>query len=874
MTPERWRQVDDLLEQALALPLAERAAFVARACGDDAELRREVESLLRCHLDDDYLAAPAPELAEFLATNPGVSTAVSATWTGRALGPYRIERQIGRGGMGVVYLAHDTRLARPVALKLLPAAFTQDTERMRRFQQEARAASALNHPNILTIYEVGQEDGAFYIAAEFVAGQTLRERLDAGSCANEALDWASQIAAALDAAHQAGIVHRDIKPENLMVRPDGLVKVLDFGLAKLSRSASDPYQTAASQTGGETRAGVVLGTVNYMAPEQARGERADARTDLFALGVVLYELLTGQRPFTGPSSSHVLVAIQEATPPPVPNASPALQSVLDQLLAKAPAERFQTAAEVRATLQGLKEELAIAPVGKAINTVGTAKRTTARAAKLTGYLKPQRLVWALALVVLLGVAGWWAASRWIAGNEMINSIAVLPFANASADPQMEYFPDGITESIIRSLSQLPDLRVMARSTVFTYKGRTVDPRQVGAALQVRAVVMGRVLRQGGRLMIDVELVNTTDGSRLWGEQYSRPMTDLLTVQEEIAREISAKLRLRLNSAQQQQIAKRPTENPEAYRLYLLGRHHYHQFSYENGLKAVDYFNQAIALDPGYALAYTGVADFYTDFSSQYMLPSEALPRSRAAAQRAVELDETLAEAHHSLAVSKWFADWDWAGAEQEFKRTLELNPSLAVAHSNYASLLVRRERFDEAVTAAKRGQELDPLSTYAGDVLSRVYLYAGRYEQVFEEGRKIQELNPNYQWGYSNWAQALAQQGKYQEAITQIQKGVALHRHDALLALLGYIYAKSGQTAAALKILAELEGQAKQRQVSPVYLAHVYNGLGEQERALALLQQAYREHSDHLLGLRVNPIYDNLRDDPRFTEMLRGVGLL
>jgi eukaryotic-like serine/threonine-protein kinase len=874
MTPERWRQVDDLLEQALAQPPAERAAFVARTCGTDEELRREVESLLRCHLDDDYLAAPAPELAEFLATNPGVSTAVSETWTGRALGPYRIERQIGRGGMGVVYLAHDTRLSRPVALKLLPAAFTLDTERMRRFQQEARAASALNHPNILTIYEVGQEEGAFYIAAEFVAGQTLRERLDAGSCASEALDWASQIAAALDAAHQAGIVHRDIKPENLMVRPDGLVKVLDFGLAKLSRSTSDPYQTAASQTGGETKAGIVLGTVNYMAPEQARGERADARTDLFALGVVLYELLTGQRPFTGPSSSHVLVAIQEHTPPPVPNAAPALQSVLDRLLAKLPAERFQTAAEVRILLQGLKREPAVVTAAKTINTAGSKRRATARIATLTGYLKHPRLAWALAFAVLLSAAGWWVARRWVANNEVINSIAVLPFANASADPQMEYFPDGITESIIRSLSQLPDLRVMARSTVFTYKGRTVDPRHVGTALQVRAVVMGRVLRQGGRLIIDVELVDTTDGSQLWGEQYSRTMTDLLTVQEEIAREISAKLRLRLNSAQQQQIAKRPTENPEAYRLYILGRHHYHQFSHENGLKALDYFNQAIALDPGYALAYTGVSDFYADFSSQYMPPSEALPRARAAAQRAVELDETLAEAHHSLALSKWFADWDWAGAEQEFKRTLELNPSLAPAYSNYAGLLACRGRFDEAVVAAKRGQEVDPLSAFAGDVLSRVYLYARRYDHVCEVGRKIQELNPNYQWGYSNWAQALAQQGKYQEAITQIQKGIALNRHDALLAISGYIYAKSGQSAAALKILAELEEQAKQRQVSPVYLSYIYNGLGNHDRALALLHQAYQEHSDHLLGLRVNPIYDSLRHDPRFTEMLRGIGLL
>ncbi len=866
MTPERWRQVDDLLEQSLAQPAGDRTAFIARAAAGDDELRREVEALLAYHLDDDYLAAPAPEVAQLLATKSGLNEALSESYAGRTLGHYRIERQIGRGGMGVVYLAHDTRLNRPVALKLLPAAFAQDAERIRRLQQEARAVSALNHPNILTIYDIGQEQGAFYLAAEFVTGVTLRARLNAGACAVVALDWADQIAAALEAAHQAGIVHRDIKPENVMVRPDGLIKVLDFGLAKLTGVSDDPYQTATSRTGGQTQPGVVLGTVHYMSPEQARGESADARTDLFALGIVLYELLAGYRPFTGPSPGHVLVAIQEETPPPVPQASAAVQNVLERLLAKSPAERFQSAAAVRAALRTLEEQ-------RVADTAEAARRLTARLSVLANLLKRPAWLLALAAVVSLSLGIVLLTRRWPVQRAAFDSIAVLPFANASADARMDYFPDGITESIIRSLSQLPDLRVMARGTVFTYKGRPLDPREIGAALQVRAVVLGRVSHQDNRLVIDVELVNAQDGARLWGEQYLRSTSDLLAVQEEIAREISAKLRLRLTGARQQQFARRATANPEAYQRYLQGRHHFLLFTYQDGVKALDYFNQAIALDPQFALAYTGVSDLYSDFSSQYWPPSEALPRAKEAAQRALELDDTLAEAHHSLAVSRQFADWDWAGAEQSFKRALELNPNLTIAFSNYANLLACLGRFEEARAAAQRGCELDPLSAFAGDILCRVYLYARQPDRVLAESRRLQQVRPDFQWTAGNRALALMQQAKEAEALGEIQQAVAAHRNDSLLALLGYAHARLGHREEALKILAELETQAKQRRVSPVYLSYIYNGLGDKTRALAQLRQALQEHSDHLSGLGVNALYDSLRREPEFAELLRGVGL-
>ena len=930
ITPERWQAIDALLQEALARPDGERGAFLAEACADDDALRREVESLLGFQSGaEKFLEAPPAELAAEIVGARATTRMPTAPLIGQTLGPYQVECELGRGGMGVVYRAHDARLQRDVALKTLPNRFTADPARVRRFQQEARAASALNHPNILTIYEVGRAEeatgGAYFIAAEYVAGETLRARMEEGALTlGAALDVAMQIAAALSAAHEAGIIHRDIKPENVMVRPDGLVKVLDFGLAKLNRPTSDPFQTVAEFSAGATQPGLRFGTINYMSPEQARGASVDARSDLFALGVVLYEMLVGAHPFIGTTINHTLVAIGDSDPPPLAERAPhlpaALQAILDRALAKAPDARYPNAAALRDELAAVKQKLELeaqlARRGAATNlpplqmnvgqspavssnpaegyatnqpqqaknattTIGAARRRST--ARLDGRLHRAAVqqrwpVWMAGLVAALVAVGLiaWGVNKFVGARRRsaaIDSLAVLPFANATHDAQMEYLPDGLTESLINSLSQLPGLRVMARSTVFTYKGRDADPRQVGKALGVRAVLTGRVVERGESLVVTAELVDAGDGARLWGAEFNRKPDDLLAIQGEIAGEIADALRLRLQGAARRQLARRPTQNAEAYRLYLLGRYHFYQFTRASGLKALDFFQQAIALDPGYALAYTGLSDIYSDFSSQYLPPGEAMPKARQAARRALELDETLAEAHHSMAQTLWFADWDWAGAEREFKRALELNPNLAETHVVYANLLANLGRFEDALLQAQQAQELDPLSAHASDVLAVVHLFARHYDRAVAQSRKTLELNPNYIWAYVNLANALRQQGHAPEAIATLQKGAALAPHDSLRCSLAAHYALAGQHAAAQKIRAELEALARHRYVSPVYLARIDLALDEPERALARLRQAFAERSDHLLSIGVSPTYDSLRADPRFIELLQGIGL-
>src|SRR5262245_46501774 len=701
MTAERWQQVKELFHAASERAGMERATFLDGACAEDDELRREVESLLA--MDEQaasFLKRPVLAVGALAAKAPAAQTELE---TGRLVGHYRIERRLGAGGMGVVYLAGGAQLGRSAAIKLLQTNLTQDAARVRRFRQEARAASALNHPNILTIYEVGQDDltagGAHYIAAEFVDGQTLRalgrgEGLELG----QALDILIQVAGALSAAHEAGIIHRDIKPENIMLRKDGLVKVLDFGLAKLTEQATRPHGVSFARA--TTQPGMVMGTVNYMSPEQARGLDVDERTDIFSLGAVMYELLTGRAPFQGETTGDILVSLLAGEPRPlaryVAKLPGALQRIINRALAKSAEQRYQTARELGAELKRLKEELEFVAklrgqqggkddkltltVGVAVDTAEHSTFDTqldlrqmaetelatspgkARFAALRSLLRRRRKALApaaLALVISAAALGW----RWLAPHDsVIDSVAVLPFANVDDNPQMAYLADGLTESLIDSLTQLPALRVSARSTVFSYKGREIDPRRAGKELQVRAVITGRVAWQGERLIIRAELVDAADGSRVWSDEFQRTRSQIVAVQGDITREIAAKLHRRLSHASQQQLARRHSTDSKAYELYAQGRSLYLQYTQASQNKALDYFRQAIKLDPHYALAYCGIADVYADWSSQYMSPSEAIPKAREAALKAIELDETLPEARHSLALVKLWGDWDWAGA--------------------------------------------------------------------------------------------------------------------------------------------------------------------------------------------------------------------
>jgi serine/threonine-protein kinase len=917
MTPERWRQVKELFNAACECAPERRSAFLDGACASDAELRREVESLLAAHEETgEFMRRP---LTPVIAPDAGPTLGLEI---GGRIGPYQVERQLGAGGIGVVYLARDTRLGRPIALKLLKARFTQDGERVRRFQQEARAASSLNHPNILTIHEVGQDSGLRFIATEFVDGQTLRERFSGGIQLGEALDLLIQVTVALGAAHEAGIVHRDVKPENIMVRRDGIVKVLDFGLAKLTERAVRPFDDELPRM--DTRPGIVMGTVNYMSPEQVRGQEVDARSDLFSLGVVMYEMLAGRSPFAASTTGGVITSLLGDEPPPlgdfVPRLPAALQRISDRSLAKSVERRYQTAREMGDDLKRLKRELEFAAGAPALAAqhegaiamkVGSASqaapdhstlvdgrpvvdyatrdsgqpavdyatrtdlkaagRSTAQMAALISYLQRRGKAILLAATALVLIAAGIAAGLWRRSpqNGVIDSIAVLPFSNTGADERMEYLPDGLTESLIDSLSQLSNLRVSAHSTVSGYKGREVDPRQAGKELQAQAVVVGRVAQQGDRLIIRVELVDTANGLRVWGDEFQRARSDIVTAQGEIVREIAAKLHRRLSPANQRRLDKRHSSDSKAYELYAQGRSLYLQRNYQSQEKALDHFRQAIALDPRYALAYCGIADVYMDFSSQYMPPSEAVPKAREAALKAIELDETLPEAHHSLALVKWWGDWDWAGAEREFKRALELNTNLVHTLVYYADLLLQQKRFEEALRVIGQAEAYDPASLSALGREANAYLAMRQYDRAIETYRKVLRANPNLAGTKSSLSFALSQQGRHQEAIEQASQ----LRAPESSARKAYIYARAGQRDEALKLLSELKARAAHGPVPPVSFARVYIGLGDKEQAVFWLRKGYAERSDHLLPLGTDPAFDPLRSDPRFVELMRGIGL-
>ena len=619
MTPERWRHIDELFHSALAREPSRRSAFLAQACSGDEPLLREVESLISFHdQSDSFIETPASDVAAELLARRSTELEV-----GQQIAYYKILSSLGAGGMGEVYLAEDTRLGRRIALKLLPAQFTTNAERVYRFEQEARAASALNHPNIVTIHEIGRADSTHFIATEFIDGETLREHSgDRALKLNEALDIAAQVASALEAAHAAGIVHRDIKPENVMLRRDRIVKVLDFGLAKLALPqvlAVDSEAQTRSKT--KTNPGLVMGTVQYMSPEQARGQEVDARTDIWSLGVMFYEMVTGRAPFQGETPSHMIVSILESEPPPLAidvEAPVELERIVTKALRKDMNDRYQTASELAIDLTNLRHELEVearmkrpphphtgdgiitakSDSGSAAGAVATTgdvatPRSTSSAEYLVSEIKRHKRAAVLAATVVVAVAAVTYLFYPKGGGEVIDSVAVLPFVNATADPNTEYLSDGISDSVINSLSRLPNLKVISLNRALRYKGQQVDAQAVGRELNVRAVLIGRLTQQGDGLAISTELVDVRDNRRLWGEQYSRKLSGILVVQEEIARKISEGLRLRLTGEEKKQLAKQYTENTEAYLLYNLGRQNFNKYTKEAFEKSIEYYEQAI-----------------------------------------------------------------------------------------------------------------------------------------------------------------------------------------------------------------------------------------------------------------------------------------
>jgi serine/threonine-protein kinase len=759
--------------------------------------------------------------------------------------------------MGEVYRARDTRLGRDVAIKVLPAHLASDPDSLVRFEREGRAIASLAHPNILDIHDFGNEAGVLFLVTELLEGETLRQRL-----AGSPLPWRSAVeiglavADGLASAHAHGMIHRDLKPENVFMTFDGRVKILDFGLARPEpQRSSETSPTIATPTA--TKTGAVMGTVGYMSPEQARGSRADPRSDIFSLGCVLYEMVTGRRAFSGGSAAETLVQIlrEEPTDPGdlVKDLPEHVRLVILRCLSKYPESRFESARDLAFALKVARTESA-----------GMRGESPAMRQKV----RPILLLAGSVVVTGLLALG---VPAWLNRAGPIDSLAVLPFTNADKNPGAAYLSEGITESVINSLLQLPRLRVIPRTSVFEYKGGR-DPLKAGRELDVRAVLTGHVSQIGDSLVVQAELTDVKRRSQLWGKRFQEKLSDAFAVQERIAQEILKSLRLKLSGEEEERLTKRHTQDAEAYNLYLKGRHHWNNRTEEEVEKSIGFFEQAIARDPGYALAHAGLADSYVLVAFYgWRPPKEVLPKMRAAAIRALELDEGLAEAHVALADLQYLFEWDWSGAERGFRRAIELNPNYPTAHQWYANYLAVLKRPVEACAEIHRAEELDPLNPVIGmDVGLTCYYVAGDYERAIEQYRKVLELHPTFGLTYFYIGLAHVGRNDFAEAFPVLEavKRLGPGEPDPI-ALLGYAFALAGQRGKAEEALEELKALAKHKYVSAIPIAWVYMGLGDKDRAFEWLEKAYEERAGRLVYLKVLRAFDPLRSDPRFEDLVR-----
>ncbi len=870
--------------------------------------------------------------------------------SGKNFGRYTILSLIGKGGMGEVYLAQDKSLNRKVALKILSEKFAGDVDLLRRFEREAETASALNHPNILTVYEFGREDGLHFITTEFVEGETLREKLKRERLSlAEILSIAEQTASALAAAHSAGVVHRDVKPENIMLRADSLVKVLDFGLAKFLEKTEEHDPDAITQPYVHTQPGTVMGTVFYMSPEQARGKPIDERSDVWSLGVILYEMITARLPFEGETASDVIASILKSSPAPLAryakDAPAELSDIVMKALRKNASERYQKMSRMLDEIKDFRQEMEfeakrlrksgfvstggesnlLLPLQNGYRTQPTlrsqqqqqqqqfATRIDApgvaddsrRSSNLSEQLKKYApfalifpataalialLVWqsgktdgggfnpALTVLIIALIAGgilmYSAYFRRGAGGADYRSIAVLPLGNSGddADAEMEYLSEGISESLINNLSQLSGVKVIARSSSFKYKSNAGNPREIAKTLNVATILTGWVMRRGENLQISVELINARDNTQIWGEQYSRRADDLLAIQSDISREIADKLHPRLTLSEQKQLVRHETKNSVAYELLLKGRFYRAKGGTESRKRAVEYFNQAIAVDPNYALAYAELSFTYRILVGSGSLdPREFTPKAEAAALKALELDETLADAHFALAFLKMNA-WEWSAAEFEFKRAIELNPNLARAYIGYSGYLSRTGRHDEAIAEIRRAKELDPLSTIINGNYGLILYFAGRYDEAIKVLQETLEFDPNFSFAHLYLGYNYAAKEMFREAIEAYRKAFSLGQETPSNKIyLGAAHAGAGEREKAQAILTELE--IGESYVSPAELAILYTALGEREKAFASLEKAFALHDLQLQFLATDPAFKSLRDDARFTDLLKKIGL-
>jgi serine/threonine protein kinase/Tfp pilus assembly protein PilF len=741
---------------------------------------------------------------------------------GNTISHYKILEKLGEGGMGVVYKAQDTKLDRIVALKFLPKHLLCDAEAKSRFAQEAKAASALNHTNITTIYEIDEVEGECFICMEYVEGKSVKELIKEKNLSiEEILNIAIQIAEGLNAAHGKGIVHRDVKSDNIMLTDEGLVKIMDFGLAKLKGVSK------------LTKTGTTLGTMQYMSPEQAQGIEVDQRSDVFSFGVVLYEMITGRLPFKGEHEAAILYSIVNETPEPLArykaNIPEELQRIVDKAMEKNREERYQHADDMLADLRKLKRQ---------VESIISKEDLSAK--------KPQP------------------------------SIAVLPFVNMSPDPENEYFSDGLAEEIINALSKLEGLHVVARTSAFRFRGKSLDIREIGKQLNVSTVLEGSVRKAGNKLRVTAQLINVADGYHLWSERYDRELEDVFVIQDEISLAIVDKLKVKLLGDEKEKMLKRYTQNLEAYDLYLKGRYHWNRRTPEALKKAMVHFEQVIQKDPNYALAYTGLADCYSMLAQVYVLtPKEAFSKAKALAQKALEIDETLAEAHTSLAFALSSFDWDWGGAEREFRKAIELNPNYATAHQWFAlGLLVNLGRTSEAIEEIKKALELDPLSLIINTAAGYVYLAAGREDKAIEQAEKILDMDPTFIGAYLILVDVNERRRKYDEAVEEGLKGYSsvgfLSQHEVVS--LRETYASSGRIGYLRRWLEIMQSKAEQGRVLYYGIASLYARLDETEKAIECLEKAIEEHDYGLSGLLVDDVFEKLHSNPRFVQLIKKMG--
>jgi serine/threonine protein kinase/Tfp pilus assembly protein PilF len=886
-----WENLKEIFHSAVVLPTNERAAYLDQACDGNLSLRRRVEELLQSHEETgNFVDAPGFQAAAEMLIE-GVELKA-----GSRVAHYRIFSLLGEGGMGRVYLAEDTKLHRKVSLKFLSADVTKDHERLRRFEQEARAASALNQPNIITIHEIGEEDGHQFIAIEFIDGQTLRERLRSPLDLDESLEIAIQVASALAAAHRVNIVHRDIKPENIMIRKDdGLVKVLDFGLAKMSvlrRATMDPEADTQLRN---TAPGVVMGTAAYMSPEQARGETVDERTDIWSLGVVLYEMIAGCSPFVASTSNEIISAIlSRETPAPLTRYSrlvpERLEEIVEKALTKNKDERYQTSKDLLIDLKRLQQTLQlkaaserstspdriVSAVTDGQATVSKAETSASRtpqassAEYIVNQVRSHKRVVLLSLALLLLIAAgmfiyaWRSRETAAPSRPEIKSLAVLPLENLSGDPSQEYFADGMTEALISNLSQIKALKVISRTSVMRYKGSRESLPIIAQALGVDAVIEGSVQRSGGRVRVTAKLVPATTDAAIWSRNYEREVSDILKLQSDVAQAIAAEVRVQLTPDEQNRLASARPIDPKAHEAYLLGRYHLAKLNESDLSRAVDYFKEAIRIEPDFAAAYAGLSRAWSERGiwggKSYI---EVETPAREAARKALQIDPANSSAHTSMCMILINYDFNYSAAEEQVRRAIEIDPGSAEAHVAYGWLLQVLGRYEEVLEQMEKAEQLDPASSQIQGDFGRMLYRARKYDEAEKHLKRSIELDPNNYGSYGRLGDVYIEMGHFGDAVAMFEKSRSIQPQGAHALRLAVVYARMGNRQAALDALTTTSNR------STWELARLYTALGDLDKAFTILNESIDKRDVLLTNLKEDPGFERLHSDPRWKLMLR-----